>query len=91
MFVHVLSESGAFFSLDHTRLSGALELASAPRNKVIRDIVVHKIPAGMKKERWTVWVGVWNAFGDRSRLPVQSASSEEVKDARVKVGSFVVR
>jgi len=91
VFVHVLSESGAFFSLDHTRMSGAFELASAPRNKVIRDIVVHKIPASMKKERWTVWVGVWNAFGDHARFPVQSEKSEEVKNTRVKVGSFVVR
>lgn len=91
VFVHVVGESGGFFGLDHTRLSGAFELAAAPRKKVLRDVVVHRIPPSLAKKRWVVWAGVWRALGDGTRLPISSAGDGQIDGDRVQVGSFVVR
>jgi hypothetical protein len=91
VFVHVRGESGGMFQLDHTRLSGAFELAAAPKGKTLRDVVVHRLPANLARERWTVWVGVWHALGDGSRLPVAAGGDARVEANAVEVGSFVVR
>jgi hypothetical protein len=90
--VQVVSDSGELFVLDHTRLSSAMELAAAPKGPILRDVLVVRLSPGVQKGRWTVWVGVWNAFGDRKRLPASSADDAYVDaDMRVRLSSFVVQ
>ena len=91
VFVH-LRGPGAPVNLDHMRLSEALEVAALPEDRVARDILRARLPADMTQGQWTVWAGVWDALGDRERLPL-TPSEHATTDAhdRVQVGRFVVR
>jgi hypothetical protein len=71
---------------DHAVVSSSLYFSDAPRGTLLRDafslvIAPHSGP-------WKVYVGLWNATGDGSRLRIRQAASAETADDRVMVGSF---
>jgi hypothetical protein len=91
IFVHLAPSEGTEQRGDHVLLSSTLDLEDAPPGKLLRDIVPLSIGEEARNKTWTVWVGLWRARRDGSRVRVGDAVKAEIADDRVNVGRYEVR
>jgi hypothetical protein len=90
IFMHLAPSDGTEQRGDHVLLSSTLDLEDAPPGKILRDVVPLSIGEVAKGKKWTVWVGLWRARRDGSRVRVSEAVGAEVGDDRVNVGRYEV-
>jgi hypothetical protein len=84
--VHFESSTGRVKRADHEVIAASVFLADAPRGALLRDVA--SVSLGSKPgETWKMYVSLWHASGDKSRVAVRRASSEVRKD-RVLVLEF---
>jgi hypothetical protein len=94
IFVHIDAPDGEdSVNVDHVALSGAATLESLPVGPILRDetppIVFpeRKSPA---PRTFKIYVGLWRARRDGSRLTILDTGSAESEDNRVFLGSFTM-
>ncbi|MCI0570081.1 MAG: hypothetical protein L0Y66_04955 [Myxococcaceae bacterium] len=88
IFVHVTGP-GKRKSADHDAVAGSYLLAHAPREQLLRDAFAVST-RDAEPGTWEVWVGLWHASGDHSRIPVRDAGGTTAPEARIRVGTFTV-
>jgi hypothetical protein len=91
IFVHLAPSDGTEQRGDHVLLSSTLDLEDAPPGKILRDIVPISIGEIARGKTWTVWVGLWRARRDGSRVKVSGAEGAQVTDDRVNAGTYEVK
>lgn len=87
IFVHLQGPARRTVHGDHAVLSGHFYLPRMPEGKVVRDTFRLALPRGLAGE-WQVRVGLWHAYGDRSRVAVRAPGKARVQDNALFVGSF---
>jgi hypothetical protein len=85
VFVHLTPASGKVVNADHQVVGASFVLSGAPRDKVIRDAFAARL-SGAPPGVWRVWVGLWDASGNRQRIRVQNANGVRVEDNGILVG-----
>jgi hypothetical protein len=90
IFMHLAPSEGIEQRGDHVLLSSTLDLEDAPPGKILRDVVPLSIGEEARNKKWTVWVGLWRARRDGSRVKVSEVVGGEVADDRVNVGRYEV-
>ncbi len=90
VFMHIEPEGGDVLNVDHVRISAAVPLEDLPIGATLRDVIPPiDVERPKSPKSYVVYVGLWRARGDGSRLHVLD-SSATVTDNRVRVGSVTV-
>lgn len=92
VFIHVEVDGQDGVNVDHVRISGVAPLEDLPVDAVLRDVVPPiAIPAPKKPPTaLRVYVGLWRARGDGSRVGVVDGGGAKVDDDRILVASFTL-
>jgi hypothetical protein len=89
VFIHVEADGMDSLNIDHVRISGVALFDDLPAGATLRDVIPPiAIPAPKKPTTLHVYVGVWRARGDASRLRVIDPAAAKIDDNRVLVASF---
>lgn len=83
VFVHLVRRGGGSVTADHHAVASSFTFEDAPRGVILRD------RAGVFLSRpgtWDVWVGLWHAGGDGTRIPPLEGGER----GRVHVGTIEV-
>ncbi len=90
VFVH-FEKAGTHFGSDHVLLSSLMPIEDAPLDKTLRDVCeVAVIPRDKAEATWNVYVGLWRARGDQTRLRVIDPGETTLNKNRVLVGTIHV-
>jgi len=78
-------------AIDHVLLSGAIPFEDAPTHATIRDVLdPMTLPRGKDPWKCKVYIGVWWALRDATRLKVLSARPGTVQSSRALIESFEI-
>jgi hypothetical protein len=84
VFIHVEGEGMDNINVDHVRISGVTPLEDLPLGVTLRDVVpLIAVPAPKKSTAVRIYVGLWRARGDGSRLQVLDGGGAKVDGNRV--------
>ncbi|MBX5484340.1 MAG: hypothetical protein IRZ16_21165 [Myxococcaceae bacterium] len=89
IFVHVIGPDGTRKSGDHELIAGTYFFKDAPRDVLLRDDFGANVSDG-KPGTWDVYLGLWHAGGDGSRVPAFGPDGQRGQDDRVLIGRFIV-
>jgi hypothetical protein len=91
VFIHVEGEGMDNLNVDHVRISGVAPLEDLPLDATLRDVVpAIAIPLPKKPTALRIYVGVWRARGDGSRLHVVDGGGAKIDDNRVLAASVTM-
>jgi hypothetical protein len=89
VFVHLEGPDGQEILMNHEVIASSVYLANAPRDVLLRDATSVSLPDGPGS--WRVYVGLWHASGNQSRVQILNAPGGSVADDRVFVGTIEQR
>jgi hypothetical protein len=85
--VELESNLGRRQRIDHDVIGASVYLENAPRNVLLRDAFALAL-GSRPGERWKLFVSLWQASGDHSRVPVRSAPPGARQGERILVAEF---
>ncbi len=90
VFMHVEPDGGDVLNIDHVRISTTVPLEDLPLDATLRDeLSPIDIERPKSPKSYVVYVGLWRARGDGSRLKTLDPNPI-VTDNRVKIGTILV-